>query len=344
MVSSERYILAIESSCDESAVAVASLSPEGCFALCAHQISSQIDTHKLYGGVVPEIASREHLKNLPLVLDQVMTTSGIERTQIDLIAVTRGPGLKGCLLIGIGIAQGIGAALGKPVYGINHMEGHVLAPMMEHPELEFPFLELVVSGGHTELLVVKGVGDYQVLARTIDDAAGEAFDKSAHLLGFEYPGGAALARLADQSSNSTFTLPRVMRENREFSFSGLKTAISQLIRQQGVRADQDAAVRAQLSVAIQDAILDALLFKLKLALRETGLTRVALTGGVAANRALRERVASLKGVELFCPSPVFCTDNAAMIAFAAAARLKSGLLSGTALEVLSRWPVEEVCQ
>jgi N6-L-threonylcarbamoyladenine synthase len=338
----ETFILAIESSCDESAAALARVDCDGKFSLLSDRISSQIDVHKLYGGVVPEIASREHLKNLPMIIEQVIQEGGIVRNQIDLIAVTRGPGLKGCLLIGIGIAQGIATALRCPIYGINHMEGHVLAPMIEHPDLEFPFIELVVSGGHTELLMVSGVGDYQVLARTVDDAAGEAFDKSAHLLGFEYPGGAALAQLADRSVNTTFKLPRVMRENTEFSFSGLKTAISQMIRQQGLALADNIELRAQMAVAIQDAIIDALLFKVKRALKETGLKRLALTGGVAANRALRERMSSLDGISVYYPSTALCTDNAAMIAFAAARRYGQNKLAAGSLEVLSRWPVEEI--
>ncbi len=335
-------ILAIESSCDESAVAVARADVDGSFELLAHRISSQVDVHRLYGGVVPEIASREHLKNLPIILEQVVEDAKIQRSEINLVAVTRGPGLKGCLLIGIGIAQGIASALGCPIYGINHMEGHVLAPLIENPELTFPFLELVVSGGHTELLVVHEVGNYQVIARTMDDAAGEAFDKSAHLLGFSYPGGAQLAALADRSTNSTFSLPKVMRDQPEFSFSGLKTAISQLIKQQHVPVDENEALRGEMAAAIQDAIIDALLFKVRRAIRETGIATVALTGGVAANRALRERLKMISKVRVFHPSTVFCTDNAAMIAFAAAKRLAANKLAVGDLEVMSRWPVEEI--
>lgn len=342
MSESERCILAIESSCDESAVAVARADMGGEFSLLAHEISSQIDVHKRYGGVVPEIASREHLRNLPLLVDSVLEKASVRREEIDLIAVTRGPGLKGCLLIGLELARGIAFALGRPVYGINHMEGHVLAPLIENPGLSFPFLELVVSGGHTELIVVEGVGDYRILARTMDDAAGEAFDKSAHLLGFDYPGGAELARLADQSSNRTFTLPKVMREQSDFSFSGLKTAISQIIKQRGVVFEVGSSLRAEMAAAIQDAIIDALLFKVRGAINETGLTRVALTGGVAANKSLRRRLSEISGIEVFFPSPVFCTDNAAMIAFAAAKRLCTGKLHSTEMEVLSRWPLEEI--
>lgn len=343
MIGGARCILAIESSCDESAVALATIDNAGTFKLLAHHVSSQIDVHKKYGGVVPEIASREHLKNLPLILEQVLDEAKAQRKDIDLVAVTRGPGLKGCLLIGIGVAQGIAAALNCPIHAVNHMEGHILAPLMENPGLTFPFLELVVSGGHTELLMVRSVADYHVIARTMDDAAGEAFDKSAHLLGFDYPGGAALAQLADQSNNRTFSLPKVMRENSEFSFSGLKTAISQLIKQQGVNLNADQQLRGEMAAAIQDAIIDTLLHKLKLSMRDTSISRVALTGGVAANKALRERIRLLPKAEVYYPSPVFCTDNAAMIAFAAAKRLAAGIAPMTDLEVLSRWPVEELC-
>ncbi len=337
-----KTILAIESSCDESAVALASFSRAEGFKLIGHQISSQIDVHRLYGGVVPEIASREHLKNLPIIIDQLCRDTQVDLKALDLIAVTRGPGLKGCLLIGLGVAQGLAAAIDKPVYGINHIEGHVLAPLMENPDLKFPFLELIVSGGHTELLLVRAVGDYQVLARTMDDAAGEAFDKSAHLLGFPYPGGAALAQLADTAVNRSFKLPKVMREHDDFSFSGLKTAIFQLVRKHQAVLDIDPSQRAEFCAAIQDAIIDTLLHKLQQALDRTGIKQIALSGGVAANKALRERIKKLREVESFFPSPIFCTDNAAMIAFVAAQRMLNDKLKQDSIEVLSRWPVEEV--
>ena len=337
-----KTILAIESSCDESAVALATVSTTDGFSLIDHKISSQIEVHRLYGGVVPEIASREHLKNIPIIIEQLCEDTQSKLSDVDLIAVTRGPGLKGCLLIGLGVAQGVAAAINKPVYGINHIEGHVLAPLMENPALKFPFLELIVSGGHTELLLVRAVGDYQVLARTMDDAAGEAFDKSAHLLGFPYPGGAALAQLADSAVNKSYKLPKVMREHHDFSFSGLKTAIYQLVRKHQSVLTSDHEQRAEFCAAIQDAIIDTLLHKVRLAIEKTGIHQIALSGGVAANKALRQRIKELKGVESFFPSAIFCTDNAAMIAFVAAQRLLHNKLEHASIEVLSRWPVEEI--
>ena len=337
-----KTILAIESSCDESAVALAKVSSTHGFSLIDHKISSQIEVHQLYGGVVPEIASREHLKNIPIIIEQLCEDAQLGLTDVDLIAVTRGPGLKGCLLIGLGVAQGIAAAINKPVYGINHIEGHVLAPLMENSELKFPFLELIVSGGHTELLVVRAVGEYQILARTMDDAAGEAFDKSAHLLGFPYPGGAALAQLADSAVNKSYKLPKVMREHQDFSFSGLKTAIYQLVRKHQTVLNSDSSQRAEFCAAIQDAIIDTLLHKVRLAIEKTGIRQIAVSGGVAANKSLRARIKDLKGAESFFPSPIFCTDNAAMIAFVASQRLLNNKLEQASIEVLSRWPVEEI--
>lgn len=304
--------------------------------------SSQSDVHRLYGGVVPELASREHLRNLPVLFQSLLRTSQVKEEDIDVIAVTRGPGLKGCLLMGVGFAKGFAFARGIPLVGVNHIEGHVLVPMLDNPDLEFPYLALVVSGGHTEIVEVRGVSDYQVKARTIDDAAGEAFDKSANLLGFEYPGGPELATLADTVNSSRYRLPKVMREAEGFSFSGLKTAISLLI-QANTDALDDSELRAELAFAIQDSIVDALLFKLKKAAKESGVKRIVVTGGVSANKRLRTLVKEEFGENAFFPNWTHCMDNAAMVGFAAALRFEH-LQQVDTLDfgVKSRWPIEDL--
>ncbi len=332
-------VLGIESSCDESAVSLLALEEPRAAQVLGEVISSQVDLHAKYGGVVPELASREHLRNLPLLLDQVMTDAGIGMTEIDAIAVTQGPGLKGCLLSGLTLAKGMCVAGNVPLIGVNHIEGHILALLLDNPGLEFPYLCLVVSGGHTEILLVEDFGKYRLLARTIDDAAGEAFDKSANLLGLAYPGGARLARLADSVEASEFVLPKVMRESEDFSFSGLKTAISLLIKKQGIIDEQQ---RARLAFSIQQAIIDTLLHKLRRAISETGVTRIGITGGVSANVTLRRRAGEIPGAEVFVPRADHCMDNAAMIAYCGAVRFQRGERSPLSLDVKSRWPVESI--
>ena len=334
-----KHLLAIETSCDETAVAAFDLAPESP-ALLGELVSSQTELHKLYGGVVPELASREHLRHLPLLTGKLLAQLELGIESIDAIAVTRGPGLKGALLMGIGFAKGLALARGIPILGVNHIEAHVLSAKLDNPELRFPYLSLVVSGGHTEIHLVTGVGEYRLLARTSDDAAGEAFDKSANLLGFDYPGGPKLAALADTVTSSRFKLPRVMRESEGFSFSGLKTAISLLIRDQGEGADP--VVRAELAHAIQRAIVDALVFKVEQSVRETGVKSVALCGGVAANKTLRAALSGMPGVALFCPSQLHCMDNAGMIGYLGALRMRRGERSGFEIEALARWPIEAV--
>lgn len=332
-------LLAIESSCDESAVALLEQYDSGVVSVRAELISSQIDTHRLYGGVVPEIASREHLKALPVLVKQVVQKADCQLSDLSAIAVTQGPGLKGCLLMGICFARGLAHARRVPLFGVHHIEGHILAPLLDNPDLQPPYLALVVSGGHTEIIQVDAIGSYRVLARTSDDAAGEAFDKSAHLLGFPYPGGAQLAALADTVTASRFKLPKVMREAPGFSFSGLKTAVSLLIKKQAGELE-DPLIRAELAFAIQAAIVDALCFKLKKAIKETGIKTVALTGGVAANSFLRTMVSSLTD-SLYAPHIVHCTDNAAMIGYTALAREHVGLSQGNGKAVFARLPVEQ---
>lgn len=360
-------VLGIESSCDESAVALLELKePLGSrhripsATLHRHLISSQVELHAQYGGVVPELAAREHLKNLPLLLEELFTKPPDTHRPLSLadvthVAVTTGPGLKGCLLMGLGVARGVALSRGVPLMGINHLEGHLLSGAFSKPDLQFPFLCLLVSGGHTELILVRELGRYELIARTSDDAAGEAFDKSAHLLGLAYPGGprlAALAASADPKLTGVFIrkLPKVMRGQEGFSFSGLKTAIALLVKRE-IAAGQGTLpdlTRAALAAAIQEAIVTALVDKVGSALNDTvilaeGVSCLVVTGGVAANRTLRLRLQeAFPKLELVIPEPEFCTDNAAMIALAGAARVVLGESGSYAPPVRSRWPVEEL--
>ena len=331
-------ILGIETSCDETAFAVLEAS-SGQPRIVAECISSQVDIHEAYGGVVPELAAREHMRNLPLLLQDVLESASCSLHDIDRLAVTVGPGLKGCLLVGLEFARGLSLAADIPVHGINHIEGHVLAPMLDNEDLEMPYLALVVSGGHSEIVQVDGIGQYTVLTRTIDDAAGEAFDKSASLLDIPYPGGPKLAALADTVSESRFRLPKVMRESDGYSFSGLKTAIRLLVEKHADELDQD-AIRAELAFAIQDSIVDALVFKLKKAIKKTGIRTVAITGGVSANSYLRKQVALLPQIRVVVPAMIHCMDNAAMIAYTAYQRRDKLLPVLTGDPVQSRWPIE----
>lgn len=334
-------VLGIETSCDETAASVLRFTEGGEYEILSEAVSSQITLHEAYGGVVPELASREHLRNLPHMVGTVLTESGTSPDSVDLLCVTCGPGLKGCLLVGTSFAEGFAAAFGIPIAGVNHIEAHLLSPMLTHPDLEFPFLALVVSGGHTEIIAVHAVGNYTCLARTTDDAAGEAFDKAASLLGFPYPGGAALADKADGYVNDLFSLPKVMRESPGFSFSGLKTAISLLV-QRNQNAMSDDTIAGKICSAVQDSIVDALLFKLKRAIRDTGIRRVCVAGGVSANNALRREVAKLKDVKSFFPPAKYSTDNAVMIAYAGLRRFQINPKKNEACTVRSRWPVEEM--
>lgn len=337
--------LAVETSCDETAVALVESGPGSPVRVVCEEVSSQTQIHELYGGVVPELAAREHLRNLPLMFDALLRKAGLGLRDIDLIAATRGPGLKGCLLIGLDFAKGVALAKERPLLGVNHIEGHVLVPMLDNPELRFPYLALIVSGGHTEIVEARGVGDYTIVARTNDDAAGEAFDKSANLLGLSYPGGAKLAALADSVEGEIpkeFSLPSVMRSAEGFSFSGLKTAIALLVKRQQKLISENPAARAFLAKSIQNAIVSALIDKVERALERTGIMQVAISGGVSANRALREAANSLPGVKVYHPNMLHCMDNAAMIGYTALLRFSSGERNSLEIGAISRWPVEEM--
>ncbi len=339
------YFLGIETSCDETALAILAVDAAGQRKILAEAISSQIKLHELYGGVVPELASREHLRNLPILLDQVLNESKIDLKEITAIGVTRGPGLKGCLFMGYYFAQGLAQSFNIPILGINHIEGHLLAPMLDNPELDFPYLCLIVSGGHTEIHEVKGVGGYNLLARTQDDAAGEAFDKSANLLGLSYPGGAKLAALGDSVTSSPYKLPKVMRGQPGFSFSGLKTAISLLVKKEAAKEGDKLSKessKALLAYAIQDSIVETLIYKVKESLQECRISKVAVSGGVAANKRLREQMQKIKNVKSYFPTPLHSTDNGAMIAYVTYLRyIQDERLNFNEI-VLPRWPVETV--
>lgn len=334
------YVLGIETSCDETALAILEYHSDTSATVLAEQVSSQHEVHKLYGGVVPELASREHVRALPLLYKHVFTEANLRLDDIDLVGVTTGPGLKGCLLTGTNFAKGLVIGRKLPLVGVNHIEGHVLAPMLDNHDLEFPFLALVVSGGHSEIHEVHGVRDYRLITRTIDDAAGEAFDKSAHLLGFSYPGGAKLAKIADQAKKTrSFELPKVMRQSTGLSFSGLKTAISLLVEKHKEELKEDGELLADIAAAIQESIVDALCYKLKKAIDSSGIKAVAVTGGVSANKHLRTRVAQL-AEKTFFPSMLHCMDNAAMIAYVAGVRYRGFQEQDFVLKVTPRAPIE----
>jgi N6-L-threonylcarbamoyladenine synthase len=330
-------ILGIESSCDETAVAVLD-SQRG---LLAHELFSQVDLHRVYGGVVPELASRDHIQRLLPLARQALTRANTLPSELDGVAYTAGPGLIGALLTGAAFGHSLAYALGVPAIPIHHLEGHLLAPLLEDRVPPFPHLALLVSGGHTMLIVVRGLGQYELLGETRDDAAGEAFDKSAKLLGLPYPGGPELARLAAQGSSDAFEFPRPMRDRAgfEFSFSGLKTAVMLAVRER----TPDAARRADIARGVQDAIVDLLVTKTAAALDETGLAHLVVAGGVSANLALRgalEKMAADHRAAIYFPRLEFCTDNAAMIAVAGLARLQAGAMGAPlAIEARAQWPL-----
>lgn len=337
-------VLGIETSCDETGVAIYDEQK----GLIANQLYTQIALHADYGGVVPELASRDHIrKTLPLI-ETALKEAALTPADIDGIAYTSGPGLVGALLVGSTIARSLAYAWQVPALGVHHMEGHLLAPMLEENVPSFPFIALLVSGGHTQLVRVDGVGDYQLLGESIDDAAGEAFDKTAKLLGLDYPGGAALSHLAEKGSPNRFIFPKPMtdRPGLDFSFSGLKTfaanTISQAIKEEG---ELTAQTKCDVAYAFQQAVVETLAIKCKRALRETGLNRLVVAGGVSANKQLRHSLAELmqqlKG-EVFYPQPKFCTDNGAMIAYTGFLRLKQGERQDLAIEVRPRWAMTEL--
>jgi len=338
-------VLGVESSCDETGVALVQCAQSGVPILRAHALHSQIDMHEAYGGVVPELASRDHIRRVLPLTRQVLAHAGVSVRQVDMVAFTQGPGLAGALLVGAGVACALGAALEVPVTGVHHLEGHLLSPFLGADPPEFPFIALLVSGGHTQLMRVEDVGSYELLGETIDDAAGEAFDKSAKLMGLGYPGGPALARLAEFGDASAFDLPRPLLHsaNLDFSFAGLKTAVrTQLLKLGSNVCEQD---KAHLAAATQQAIVDVLVRKSVAALKATDLKRIVVAGGVGANARLREQLNSecaKRQVRVHYPELALCTDNGAMIALAAAMRLQRGLAApqrGYAFNVLPRWPL-----
>lgn len=340
-------VLGIESSCDETGVALVQSHGSRVPVLLAHALHSQIEMHQAYGGVVPELASRDHIRRVLPLTSAVLAEAGRSLAEVDVVAFTRGPGLAGALLVGAGAACALGAALAKPVLGVHHLEGHLLSPFLSADPPQFPFVALLVSGGHTQLMRVDGVGRYELLGETIDDAAGEAFDKSAKLMGLGYPGGPALSRLALQGDPAAFKLPRPLLHsgNLDFSFAGLKTAVLTQARKLG---DDLEARKADLAASTQAAIVEVLVKKSLTALQETGLQRIVVAGGVGANRLLREQLdaaCAKRRVRVHYPELHLCTDNGAMIAMAAAMRLQAGQQQANcdyAFDVKPRWPLNAI--
>lgn len=341
-------VLGIESSCDETGLALYDTE----HGLLSHALHSQIAMHQEYGGVVPELASRDHIRRAIPLLEEVLSNAQLSRDQIDAIAYTQGPGLAGALLVGASVACGLGLALDKPVLGIHHLEGHLLSPLLASKPPEFPFIALLVSGGHTQLMRVDGVGQYQLLGETLDDAAGEAFDKSAKLLGLTYPGGPAISRLAESGDPLAYKFPRPMLHSKDlnFSFSGLKTAVLTVVKNHpnainGQLGDQD---KANIARGFVDALVDVLVAKCVTAMKEHGMKRLVIAGGVGANSQLRSALnaaAQKKRFQVFYPELEFCTDNGAMIAFAGAMRLKKNPALAQrdySFNVRPRWPLHEL--
>lgn len=330
-------VLGIETSCDETGVAVYDRDA----GLLAHTVYSQIALHAEYGGVVPELASRDHVRKLLPLIRQTLAEAGLAMRDIDGVAYTAGPGLVGALLVGAGVARALAFGLEVPAIGVHHMEGHLLAPLLEVSPPAPPFVALLVSGGHTQLVEVRRIGEYRLLGETLDDAAGEAFDKTAKLMGLPYPGGPQLAALAETGTPGTFVFPRPMTQKPglDFSFSGLKTQV--LMAWQG--SDQSDVTRADIARGFEDAVVDTLAIKCVRALDETGCETLVVAGGVGANRRLREKlqhIASARGGRVCFPRPELCTDNGAMIAFAGALRLAAGQHGDLAVEVQPRWDME----
>ena len=332
-------VLGIETSCDETGVALYHTER----GLLAHALHSQIAMHAEYGGVVPELASRDHIRRVLPLARQVLDNASMTLDSIDAIAYTEGPGLAGALLVGASTANALALALDVPTLGVHHLEGHLLSPLISDAPPEFPFVALLVSGGHTQLMRVDGIGRYELLGETLDDAAGEAFDKTAQLLGLGYPGGPALSKLAEEGDPKRFKLPRPMLHSGDlnFSFSGLKTAALTLSRQHAL----DHTNQADIARAFQEAIVDVLVTKSLAAMAHTGLERLVVAGGVGANRQLRTLLtnsATKKGVTVYYPALEFCTDNGAMIAFAGAMRLKHHAEKDYGFTVRPRWELAEI--
>lgn len=337
-------VLGIESSCDETGIALYDTDK----GLLSHALYSQIALHAEYGGVVPELASRDHIRRIVPLLEQAFEKASLTPQDVDAIAYTKGPGLAGALLVGSSVASSLGLALNKPLIGVHHLEGHLLSPLLASKPPVFPFVALLVSGGHTQLMCVDGVGRYELLGETLDDAAGEAFDKSAKLLGLPYPGGPEISLLAEKGNPEVFHLPRPMLHSKDlnFSFSGLKTAVLTTLKKQGDFPSEQ--VKADIARAFVDAIVEVLAAKCALALRQTGLKQLVVAGGVGANRQLRAALngmAAKRRYQVFYPELEFCTDNGAMIAFAGAMHLMQNpdaAQKDYAFTVRPRWPLEEL--
>lgn len=334
-------VLGLETSCDETGVALYD-SERG---LLADALFSQIDLHRVYGGVVPELASRDHVKRMLPLIRQVLAEADREASQIDAVAYTAGPGLVGALLVGASCAQAMAFAWGVPAVGVHHMEGHLLAPMLEEQPPAFPFVALLVSGGHTQLVRVDGIGRYELLGESVDDAAGEAFDKTAKLMGLRYPGGPEIALLAERGTPGRFVFPRPMtdRPGLDFSFSGLKTSILTTWQQCRNAGDDGEQTRCDIALAFQQAVVETLTIKCRRALQQTGLKNLVIAGGVSANLALRQSLEGMLGElkgQVFYARPRFCTDNGAMIAYAGCQRLLAGQQDGPEISVQARWPME----
>ncbi|OEF25466.1 tRNA (adenosine(37)-N6)-threonylcarbamoyltransferase complex transferase subunit TsaD [Vibrio rumoiensis] len=332
-------ILGIETSCDETGIAIFDEEK----GLLSHQLYSQVKLHADYGGVVPELASRDHVKKTIPLIKAALAEAGLTSKDIDGVAYTAGPGLVGALLVGATIGRSLAYAWGVPAVPVHHMEGHLLAPMLEDNPPEFPFVALLVSGGHTMMVEVKAIGEYTILGESIDDAAGEAFDKTAKLMGLDYPGGPLLSRLAETGTKGRFKFPRPMtdRPGLDFSFSGLKTFAANTI----AANDNDDQTRADIAYAFQEAVCDTLVIKCRRALEQTGLKRIVIAGGVSANKQLRislEALASKVGGAVYYPRTEFCTDNGAMIAYAGMQRLRNGEMTDLSVQAQPRWPIDQL--
>ncbi|MFT4993918.1 MAG: N6-L-threonylcarbamoyladenine synthase [Paraglaciecola sp.] len=332
-------VIGIETSCDETGVAVY----DEFAGLLSHQLYSQVALHADYGGVVPELASRDHVRKIVPLIKQTLQEANCTPDDIDGIAFTQGPGLVGALLVGSSVARSLAYAWGVPAVGVHHMEGHLLAPMLDEPAPEFPFVALLVSGGHSMMVKVEGIGRYEVLGESMDDAAGEAFDKTAKLLGLDYPGGPLLAKLAEKGEAGHYAFPRPMtnKPGLDFSFSGLKTFAANTIR----ASDNLPQTQANIAFAFQEAVVDTLAIKCRRALKHTGLKRLVIAGGVSANTHLREQFAEMMkhlGGEVFYPRLEFCTDNGAMIAYAGLQRLKAGHIETLSTQAKPRWSLEDL--
>lgn len=336
-------VLAIESSCDETGIAIYD-SEQG---LLSHALYSQVEMHAIYGGVVPELASRDHIRKAIPLIKEVMTAANTRSDELDGIAYTSGPGLAGALLVGACLARSLAWSWGLPTLAVHHMEGHLLAPLLEDNAPEFPFVALLVSGGHTQLVDVKGIGQYEVLGESIDDAAGEAFDKTAKMMDLPYPGGPHIAKLAQQGTAGRFKFPRPMtdRPGLDFSFSGLKTFARNTIMKCQTETGLTEQDKADIALAFEQAAVDTLAIKCKRALEQTGRKRLVIAGGVSANKYLREKLHGLMDKlngEVFYPRPEFCTDNGAMIAYAGCQRMKAGQKDGEEIVIHPRWPMDQL--